>query len=309
MSDNYDAQALWLKAKLFLNHAMDDGDERSFDERALWAALALELLAKSALSRHSPLLIASPTEDGGNLLAASGLTPPQPKFTSVPAKTLMSRCAKAFVPFSEAEAGKITIARNAYLHGGAAQFAPLPPEAWWPKFWAQALILIQAQDKTLEDMVGESRVDEVESHLAQNKKNVESRTQALIERAKQRLAQFRSGNLPARLADEFAKDRDLSSGFWGKYGTATCPACGDSDAAVEGDNIVASKVEGAWGGSDLDDYVTWVELTVSSSHFSCSTCRLVLPDYEFIEAAGVDTEFITTDDDVAEYYGPEYGND
>lgn len=309
MSDHYDAQALWLKAKLFLNHAMDDDVERDFDERALWAALALELLAKAALSRHSPLLIASPTEDGGNLLAASGLTPPQLHFTSVTAKTLMSRCAKAFVPFSEQEAGKITNARNAYLHGGAARFAPMPPEAWWPRFWAQALILIQAQDKTLEDMVGRSRVDDVEAHLAQNKKNVENRTEALIERAKQRLAQFRSGTLPARLAEEFARDRDLSSEFWSHHGYTTCPACGDREATLEGDNIVDTSFEGDWGGGDQDDYNTWVELTVSSSYFSCSTCRLVLPGHEFIEAAGVDIEFTTIDENVADYMESEYGND
>lgn len=63
MSNPFDHDALWTKAKLFLNRAMDD-DPRSFDERALWAALALELLAKAALARVSPLLIAEPNEEG-----------------------------------------------------------------------------------------------------------------------------------------------------------------------------------------------------------------------------------------------------
>jgi hypothetical protein len=57
---------------MFLNRAMDEQEARSFDERALWATLALELLAKAALARTSPVLIAEPTEEGTNLLIADG---------------------------------------------------------------------------------------------------------------------------------------------------------------------------------------------------------------------------------------------
>jgi hypothetical protein len=52
---------------------MDSEAGRSFDEQALWASAALELLGKAALSRMSPLLIAEPTEDGANILIATGL--------------------------------------------------------------------------------------------------------------------------------------------------------------------------------------------------------------------------------------------
>ena len=71
----YSHDALWTKAKLFMSYAMDDEPARTFDERALWAALALELLGTAALARVPPLLIASPNEDedGNNLLIASGL--------------------------------------------------------------------------------------------------------------------------------------------------------------------------------------------------------------------------------------------
>ncbi|WP_406105264.1 hypothetical protein [Micromonospora globbae] len=168
-ADN-DEEALWLKAKLFLNHAMDDDEPRTFDEQALWASLALELLAKAALARVSPLLVASPTEDGTNLLIASGLVEGEGRFTSVKAHTLYSRCHKAFRPFSEREAQQITWARNEYLHGGAASFTAIPPNAWWPRYWAQAVILVNAQDKTLEELVGPDRVPLVEKHLAQTRR-------------------------------------------------------------------------------------------------------------------------------------------
>lgn len=80
MTVPYDHEALWLKAKLFINRAMDDDGYRSFDEQLLWASLALELLAKAALARVSPLLIVEPTEDGTNLLIASGLVKGDPRF-------------------------------------------------------------------------------------------------------------------------------------------------------------------------------------------------------------------------------------
>jgi hypothetical protein len=52
----YDHEALWSKAQVFLNRAMDPEPGRSFDEQALWASAALELLGKAALARVSPLL-------------------------------------------------------------------------------------------------------------------------------------------------------------------------------------------------------------------------------------------------------------
>jgi hypothetical protein len=130
MTAPYDHEALWIKAKLFINRAMDD-DFRSFDEQALWAALALELLAKAALARVSPLLVAEPHEEGTNLLIASGLIAGEARFTSVRAKTLFARCHKAFKPFDQTEAIKIINGRNEYLHGSGTGFIAIPPNQWW----------------------------------------------------------------------------------------------------------------------------------------------------------------------------------
>lgn len=90
MTTPYDHEAMWSKAKVFLNRAMDPGPDRSFDEQALWASAALELLGKAALARVSPLLIAEPTEDGANLLIATGLIEGTAQFTSVRASTILS---------------------------------------------------------------------------------------------------------------------------------------------------------------------------------------------------------------------------
>ena len=52
----WDYEALWLKAKLFLNRAMDDEPLRSFDEQAFWASQALELLGKAAETHDSRVI-------------------------------------------------------------------------------------------------------------------------------------------------------------------------------------------------------------------------------------------------------------
>lgn len=105
----------------------------------------------------------------------------------------------------------IANARNDYLHSSGVGFAVIPPHAWWPKFWAQAAVLIAALDKDIEDLVGTDRESVVTNHLAQNAKNVEHRTEMLIERAKQRLAQYRAGTLPAKVAAEWKPGLDRSA--------------------------------------------------------------------------------------------------
>ena len=303
MTAPYDHEALWSKAKVFLNRAMDDDNLRSFDEQALWASAALELLGKAALARVSPLLIAEPTEDGINILIATGLIEGTAKFASVRAATVFKRCARAFHPFDAGTAQKFADSRNEYLHGSGVGFAVLSPELWWPGFWAQAAILITAQDREIEDLVGLGRVATVEKHLEQNSKNVEMRTESLIKRAKQRLAQYQAGTLPAKVQKEwevFELFLEL------RYrGHATCPACG-STGIVETEDADDYDYEAEFG-EDGEPWAVWATATVTPSHFSCSTCRLVLDRYELVEQAGLAGTFTVVDEDPP--LEQEYGND
>lgn len=314
MTSPFDHESLWIKAKLFLNRAMDDG-VRSFDEQALWAALALELLAKAALSRVSPLLIAEPNEEGTNLLIASGLIQGDARFTSVRAKTLMARCHKAFKPFDQAETMKIINGRNEYLHSSGAGFLAIPPHAWWPRYWAQAATLVTALDRDIEELVGADREHTVTKHLEQNAKNIEQRTEALIERAKQRRQQRLDGTLPAKQAAEWKTGQSLSAQM-AHSEAATCPACG-STGLLEGDEVVNVEIhypEVTGYGPDDYEVTDWgdtsVTLTVGADHFSCPSCQLVLNSYDLINQAELDTQF-EVEGDVDDYLPdePDYGND
>ncbi|WP_045821455.1 hypothetical protein [Williamsia herbipolensis] len=305
MTVPYDYEALWLKAKMFLNRAMDPDDTtRSFDERALMATFALELLAKSALSRTSPVLIAEPTEDGSNLLVATGLLSGEAQFITVRAKTIYSRCQKAFRPFNADEAGQFTAARNSYIHSGTAQFTNIPEDGWWPKFWRLALILNTATDHDLEELVGDDRLTTVNTHLERNKKRIEHQAEMLLENAKTRLAQHRAGVLPARVAKQWAPGRDRTAGL--QYQDAcTCPAC-EGRGVVEGDDVNESRVD-TYQVSKYD-YESVVELTVFPDYFSCWDCGLVLDSFELLEQVGLEEPF-TTEGELDDLREPDYGND
>lgn len=306
MTSPYDYEALFAKAKLFLNRAMDPEDARPFEEQALWASLALELLAKAALARVSPLLIAEPTEDGKNLLIASGLVEGDARFTSVRAKTLYSRCQKAFRPFNEGEAGHITNARNDYLHGSTAGFTNMPEAAWWPRYWAQAAILVHALDLEIADLVGRDRDSVVTEHLDSNAQNLSNRVQMLMERAKQRLAQYTAGTLPARVAKQWRPGSPVDAGL--KHSEeSTCPACGHV-GLLEGEEVLSTEV--SWQQLGPDDFEATIDLTVVSDYFGCSNCGLVLDSAELVETADLAVVFNAqgSDEDV-DYYEGDYGND
>lgn len=300
----YDHDALWMKAKLFINRSMDIESRRSFDEQAFWSAAALELLGKAALARVSPLLIAEPTEEGVNILIAAGLIDGTSKFTSVTASTIFKRCARAFKPFNAADAQRYADARNEYLHGASIATVALPAEGWWPRYWSLASILVTALDRTLVDLVGSSRSEIVESYLAKNTKDIIHRTEALINRAQQRLIQQRSGNLTARVQQEWSLPTELSAGL--QYRDfAACPAC-ESPGMLEGEDSSDATYEYA-PDEETGAERCWLVAKVPSEYFSCPTCRLVLDRPELVQQAGLPESFETEDDDFPTE--PDYGND
>ncbi|MFF0496469.1 hypothetical protein ACFYU5_08705 [Nocardia aobensis] len=310
MTTPYGYDQFWIKAKLFLNRAMDPSNDRTEDEKQLWAALALELLAKAALCKVSPILVAEPTEDGSHVLKAAGLIEGEAHFTTARASTIFKRCQKVFRPFSEEEATKISSGRNEYLHGAALGITGIPAHAWWPRFWAQAHILLTAQGADISLLVGPERVNAVEVHLAQNKKNIEHQLTSRIEAAKLSLARFRDGRMSGT---EQAKWQAWPR--WTpvlEYSTeATCPACSNI-GRLEGSEIVDRRVT-EYGADERDHFIgTIAEIDVSPDYFSCQTCHLVLDKFELILESELGEEGFTVEvdpEDLEDWFEPEYGND
>lgn len=252
---------------------------------------------------------AEPHEDGKNLLAAAGLIPPSSTFLSVRAKTVFSRCGLAFKPFDKDVATLIANARNEYLHGGSASFAPIPEAAWWPSFWGQVSILVHALDFEISDFVGEQRVPMVEAHLDQNKKNITDRANMRIERARQLYLQAQAATLTAaQLAEWEARKRHLPAYLEkSSEDRVPCPACGNSTSTwltgqdIEDTDVVYEQIS-------QDDFDVIVTLTIGTEYFACETCGLELDGPEIIDGAGLPSDF-TTAGDASDVFEAEYGND
>lgn len=299
----FDSDGLWMKARLFINRALDFSTE--FEEGAFWACCALELLGKCALARVNPLLIAMPTDDGISLLAASGVIEDSDSFVSIPAKAIWARCARAFRPFNRDEARELSLGRNSYLHSASIGFDVIPPESWWPRFWAQASILVAHCGRDIEELVGETRAKEVERHLETNRANLDRRLQSLLENARLRLKLHESGNMSGRMRSEWERATNPMFG-WTHRVSAECPACG-GDAMIGGDYVLERRAE-----HDSHDWdILTVTLTVATSEFYCDTCHLSILDPDALELTELPASFETEGDleDVADRYEEEYNNE
>lgn len=299
----YDPDTLWIKARLFTHRAMD-GD-REFEEQAFWASAAFELLGKAALAKVSPILIANPNPDGHSVLVASGLLAPDEKFHTIPAHTLWSRCRRAFKPFNDKEALYISAVRNDYLHAGTVGTEGTP-EVWWPRYWAQVAILVSHLDREMEELVGATGAGIVATYLEVNREGQKRRLEALIERARTRLALHESGSLSAVLERTW----DAFSPYSMSHSTSQdCPACGAA-GVISGDEKLESRAEHfgvRYGDHEYEDVTIWD--SIASEIFSCDHCHLELNDSGLLEAAGCELSFEVEGDPATYYDAPEYDNE
>lgn len=298
----YDPERLWIKARLFIHRAMDE--DREFEEQAFWAAAGFELLGKAALAKVSPILIANPNPDGHSLLVASGLLEADDKFFTIPANALWSRCRRAFKPFNEAEAAHISAVRNEYLHAGTVGKEG-NPETWWPRYWSQASVLVSHLDREIDDLVGNGRALIVAAYLDMNRENVKRRLDALLERARTRLALHQSGALSATLvrAWEAFMPASLAHAI-----SAPCPACG-AVGTLSGDEVLESRADQTvvhYRDQEYVDVAIWD--SIGSEIFSCDRCHLELSDFDLLEAAGLEQSF-EVEGDPSSYFEPEYDNE
>jgi hypothetical protein len=293
-----DAEGLWMKAKVYINRSFAAREQGDFEQAALWAANALELLGKAALAKVSPLLVADPQDDGRSLLIAAGVSSDTARFKSVPAKAVFSRCHRAFRPFSKEEAELIAKQRNEELHSAGSPFTGLDQDAWWDRYWSQAILLIHAQDMTLADIVGTHREEVIEGHLARNSENVVRRVDMMMSRASERWQAASDSKDTQRRGARLVR----MTNYIAEHSAAQkCPVCRAS-GYLFGDEILSSEVEWDYeggGGHEL--------LVVAADGFECNQCALELYGSEYLAEAGLPGEFDSEREYVPMY--DDYGND
>lgn len=150
----WDAVALWAKARLFVERA--SGLAHEDPQFAFWSSLALELLARSALSKFHPALNADP-RDLNNLLYALGVPiPKQPR--SVSAHSVYERLLRVVPQFGQEEkilCEFLSLQRNVELHTGDLPFETLDGSKWIQRYYSTCEVLCSYLGKSLEDYFGD----------------------------------------------------------------------------------------------------------------------------------------------------------
>jgi hypothetical protein len=166
--DVWSDDALLRKARVYIERA-ESGPP------GLWSLLGLELLARAALARVHPALLADPQE-GRNLLYSFGFGRPQ-RPRSIPFKTVVMRCRVVVDGFTE-DLMKAGIAlmelRNEELHTGGMALEELKSSSWQPQYYGICDVLLKHLELGLEDLFPPERAATAQMILADHAKDIES---------------------------------------------------------------------------------------------------------------------------------------
>lgn len=305
------SSALFAKSKIYMGRGLRAKNENNLDEYQLWASLALELLAKSSLSKQHPALVADP-QHSNSLFSACGITL-SPDVKTITAKTLferLSRIAKQFDYRTRQFCIHQALSRNSEIHSGESPFSGMSPEKWEAKFWHAAQILLELQEKDLEQWLGadESQAPErlllatqdaislvVETKIKNALEEFRKRYKSVSEQEKE--IALSKKEKPYRHSEEF----DFTADY---YQSHKCPACGGG--GILGGTQYHEEISAE---QDLDDpFFEYVDVTYVVDEYVCLACDLHLLGFQEIQATGLPDELYNTVEREREFE-PDYGND
>jgi hypothetical protein len=263
---------------------------------AFWSSLALELIARSALAKVSPVLLADQT-NWHNLYHALGHTPHTSKFSpkSITIAEVLSRLGKIIPEFNkELEDSCIvhTGNRNAELHSGATPFDGMKNSSWLPSFYQSCDVLLTFLGSTLEQLFGKPEAKAAKKLIAAARDEAAKAVDGLI-KAHQRVWSEKSTKERERRTAQSAVWAARQDGH-----VVDCPAC-QAKALLDGEPISAPKK------TIKDDLITETQQFLPRS-FECIACGLKIAGLSRLTACGLGDPYKrTTTYDAASYYAPD----
>lgn len=275
-----------------------DGDLFPF-----WASLALELLARAALAKTSPVLLADASDaDGRHLLHALGLEPKVKTYVpkSITASDVLTRCEQivpAFTKDIESFCRGFTNKRNEELHSGGSPFLEVPTQSWLPRYFEASKVLLAFQGLKLDDFVGaeEAKAAEVMLQAVADEaaKNVQKQISAYAEVWKSKKADEQ---------EQQSKQAEKQAQPWRGH-VVRCPACG-SPALLTGEEVKQQPPV-------LEGEEIVVRSVLLPTKFECTACGLEIDGHSLLHAAGLGGQFTrrTVYDPVDYYASEDYSSD
>lgn len=289
----WNEDTLWAKAQSLVQQGAD-ADPAGW-LYPFWNVLALEALARCALSRISPTLLADTSNRGNafdNLLYALGRTV-KGKASSLSSFEVFSRCQILFPEFTEelrlSCLGLLAL-RNAELHSGERPFEAL--NNWLPQYYESCRVLLDSIHRQLRDLFGEEAEVIAKQMIAGLQDKAAQQVQQAIVKSK--------AAWQARPEDEKAEARVLGESIARRSEghVAPCPACETSGLLIGEEMSISSPT--------LENEEIVVRSTMLPSTFECRACGLRIEGYSKLLAAGLgDTFTATLRSDPLEFYGSE----
>jgi len=283
MSNETEWESSKFLSKAVVYGGYSKGVDRSTPLYGFWSALSLELLARAALAKIHPVLLADP-QDGKNILYVFGVAIPKGEPMSIPAKSVYTRCLSLISEYDEKALQHCLFmarARNTEVHSGDSGFEQMTHNRWQPEHYRVIKTLCDFLQEDLEGFFDLKEASAIEDVLAASSKEIEGVAKGKV---KTNTAWFKG--LPETERDELgAAAIEAAKTILGPHvfdKEHKCAAC-SSIGLLSGDRDVGRNVK-------LDDGNLIETITVMSARFCCGACRLDLNREELI-AVGMSPTF------------------
>lgn len=286
---------LFNKSKVFIQKGISNRNESDMSEFLLWASLSLEILGKATLAYVHPSLVVDPNDPKG-LLVACGYKK-HDDFKTIQAKTVFERLQtslsiKKFDQRKKEFCMSLANKRNAELHSGLLPFDGIRLEAILPQLWEVCVILLEFQNKKLEEWIGKDEATRalqiIENHSAILKTIVESRVESY---RKEYIRKYSS--TPPIIKYVLDEDEEL----------ITCPSC-NNEAIAYGELNDKEYTEE----SDKNPWYSVFKYYYDITQVHCWYCDLKLNGYEEVSIV-IDEPAFTKLVEEEPDYDYDYGND
>ncbi len=289
----WDSEGLWKKAKLFMDRATEH--DQSSPEFAFFAALAIECLGRSALTKVHPVLNADPREDA-NVLYACGYSFAKPR--SLPAHSVYLRLEKIIDPFKAQHRELcefLALQRNAHVHTADLPYENMGTEKWLARFYDTVTVLHDFLGKPLYQFLGKEGAHMASELIKTLNESVLSAVKAKIA-AHKKVFEAKSPAEKKKLMDATSSILDFPG--YNQY-RCKCPACGGK-ASLTGKRF--KELPEQYSEGEL-----YMEVEYLATSFQCKSCELSLSSIEEIAHAGLPTHFKKTEStSLHELYEPEH---
>lgn len=290
----WDSKGLWLKSKSFSDKANSFAHESP--EFAFHSGLALECLARSALTHVHPALNADPREDTNLLFAFGYPVVGQPR--SLPAHSVYIRLEKIIKGFGKSQrelCDYVAILRNQHLHTSDLPYEKLKISKWLPRYYEVVKTLNEFVGKTLEDYLGKEVAASANKHISSLNDAIKSSVKAKISAHAKVF-----GAKPQKEQDKLKSDADITvKRLPLGIVSHSCPAC-------EGAGLLKGELIKELAPSYSDGELLAEQIYLASD-YKCLACGLTLKGLEELVQAEIEPQFTEmTSTSLHELYEPEH---